>query len=61
MREGSCFEVLDHLITARDEELIPEDLLERGRDLVGSAARLLNGYMNYLKRAKPGKTASPDG
>src|SRR5690348_4438454 len=49
---GSCWEVLDHLITSRDEELLPEDFLVRGRELVGNAIRLLNGYMRYLKRAK---------
>jgi four helix bundle protein len=48
---GSCWEVLDHLITARDETLIDDTALARGRELVQTAARLLNGYMNYLKRA----------
>ena len=48
---GSCWEVLDHLITGRDEELISIELLARGRELVNSAVKLLNGYMNYLKRA----------
>jgi four helix bundle protein len=52
---GSCWEVLDHLIAAADEDLISSDLLGRGRELVGHAVRLLNGYMNYLKRA--GKSA----
>ncbi len=41
------------MITALDEELIPREMLQRGRDLTGSAVRLLNGYMNYLKRAQP--------
>ena len=54
---GSCWEVLDHLITANDDNLITAELLNRGRDLVGQAVRLLNGYMNYLKRA----VASPVG
>jgi four helix bundle protein len=49
---GSCYEVLDHLITAHDERLIPDELLQRGRDLVGTAVRLVNGYLNYLKRAE---------
>lgn len=48
---GSCYEVLDHLITAKDENLISVELLEKGRDLVTNAAKLVNGYMNYLKRA----------
>ena len=50
---GSCWEVLDHLITSHDEKLLPEDLLFRGRELVGSSVRLLSGYMGYLKREKP--------
>jgi hypothetical protein len=41
--------VLDHLITASDEQLVPDELLARGRELVGHAVRLLNGYMSYLK------------
>jgi four helix bundle protein len=47
---GSCWEVLDHLITSCDEQLIGDDLLARGRELVGHSVRLLSGYMNYLKR-----------
>jgi four helix bundle protein len=48
---GSCWEVLDHLIAAHDEGLIPNVLLVRGREAISNAVRLLNGYMNYLKRA----------
>ena len=48
---GSCCEVLDHLITACDEGLIPITLLDQGRALVSRANQLLNGYMAYLKRA----------
>ena len=48
---GSCYEVLDHLIAANDEDIIPDELLEKGRSLVTNAAKLVNGYMNYLKRA----------
>lgn len=48
---GSCYEVLDHLITAVDEELTTPELLLQGRKLVNSAVRLINGYMTYLKRA----------
>jgi four helix bundle protein len=47
---GSCWEVLDHLITATDEKLLSQELLLDGREFVGHAVRLLNGYMNYLKR-----------
>jgi len=48
---GSCWEVLDHLITAVDEGLISTELLDRGRTLVDRAVRLTNGYMRYLKNA----------
>ena len=54
---GSCWEVLDHLIAATDEKLLSEELLARGRELVGQAVRLLNGYMNYLKRTQ---NSAPD-
>lgn len=47
---GSCTEVLDHLITARDENLISEELLVHGRGKIESALKLINGYMSYLKR-----------
>lgn len=48
---GSCCEVLDHLITARDEGMIDESLLIAGRAKVESTLKLINGYMSYLKRA----------
>jgi four helix bundle protein len=48
---GSCWEVLDHLITANDEDLLKTELLDHGRSQVAHSVKLLNGYMNYLKRA----------
>jgi four helix bundle protein len=48
---GSAWEVLDHLITANDEEMISDEMLAAGRELVNTSVKLLNGYMNYLKRA----------
>ncbi len=48
---GSCCEVLDHLITAKDEGMIDENLLVAGRGKVDLALKLINGYMGYLKRA----------
>ena len=47
---GSCTEVLDHLITAVDEGLVPEDLLKKCRGLATIAERLLNGYIRYLQK-----------
>jgi four helix bundle protein len=48
---GSCWETLDHLITAHDEELISADMLENGRSLINKAVKLINGYMHYLYKA----------
>src|ERR1700745_2456121 len=48
---GSCYEVLDHLITAADEQFISPELLERCRALVTQSVRLINGYVRYLKGA----------
>lgn len=56
---GSCHEVLDHLITACDEELISEETLQRGRELAATAIRLISGYMKYLKRAHESPTPNP--
>ena len=55
---GSCYEALDHLITAHDEQLVSDEMLQRGRDLTDGAVKLLNGYMNYLKKARPTTTNS---
>jgi four helix bundle protein len=48
---GSCWEVLDHLITANDEDFLKSELLDQGRSQVARSVKLLNGYMNYLKKA----------
>jgi four helix bundle protein len=48
---GSCTEVLDHLITAVDEQLISAEMLGVGREKVTRTLQLLNGYIAYLKRA----------
>ncbi|HEX4638750.1 MAG TPA: four helix bundle protein [Chthoniobacterales bacterium] len=47
---GSCWEVLDHLITGKDENLLPDELVQQGRQLVSTAVTVINGYMRYLKR-----------
>jgi len=57
---GSCWEVLDHLITGVDEGLIPPEMLSKGRKLVNTAVKLINGYMNYLKRAGKNSTVRED-
>lgn len=47
---GSCWETLDHLITANDEGLISGELLEQGRQLVNQAVKVTNGYISYLQK-----------
>lgn len=47
---GSVYEVLDHLVTTNDEGMVSDELLEQGREQVTVAVRLINGYMNYLKK-----------
>jgi four helix bundle protein len=55
---GSCSEVLDHLITARDEELISDELLGVGRAKVGRTLQVINGYIGYLRRSAAGPSAT---
>ena len=38
---GSCWEVLDHLITADDEGLLPADVIARRKTLVHEAVKVL--------------------
>lgn len=48
---GSCWETVDHMITAHDEQLISADLLAQGREIASKAVALLNGYISYLRKA----------
>ena len=52
---GSLLETLDHLITAFDEKYITAEQLKELKLHNDTCGRLLNGYINYLKRAKPPK------
>ena len=49
---GSAYEVLDHFITAVDEGLLDPASLQRCRELVEKAVKLLNGYIRYLETRK---------
>jgi four helix bundle protein len=49
---GSAYEVLDHLITACDEEYAGEEKLSEGRALIETAVKLINGYVRYLENQK---------
>jgi four helix bundle protein len=48
---GSLYELIDDLITARDEGYIAEQEYIQGRAKIERALQLLNGYINYLERS----------
>lgn len=49
---GSLNELLDHCIAAYDEEYIDEENLKNYREKINSNLRILNGYINYLRKQK---------
>lgn len=52
---GSLLETLEHLITATDEGYITAENLQDFRNKIDSCGKLLNGYINYLRKSKPQK------
>ena len=49
---GSLYELTDQYITSLDEQFISDKDYKHGRELINKAMGLLNGYINYLQRAK---------
>jgi len=49
---GSLYELLDQFITALDENYISEEVYIKCKKQVVECLAVLNGYINYLKRAK---------
>ena len=49
---GSLHETLDHLMIALEEEYINNEQYIEGKKLILDAVAILNGYINYLERAK---------
>jgi four helix bundle protein len=49
---GSLYELKDQLITAMDEKYITIDEMQEGKVLIDKSLALLNGYINYLTKAK---------
>ena len=49
---GSLHELIDQYITASDEKYITNEEYNKGRELINSAMALLNGYINYMGKAK---------
>jgi four helix bundle protein len=52
MSRGSLMETLEHLITAFDETYISSEELLEFKTHIDKCGQLLNGYINYLKKAK---------
>ena len=49
---GSLYELIDQLITSKDDEYITSEEYEEGRTLISKALPLLNGYIRYLTQRK---------
>ena len=49
---GSLYELIDQLITSKDDGYITSEEYQKGRSLISKALPLLNGYIGYLSRQK---------
>lgn len=49
---GSLFEVIDHLTVAEEEKYITEYQLKEFKGAIQECCAILNGFINYLQRAK---------
>lgn len=49
---GSLFELIDHLTVSREENYISEEVYQEFRNDIDGCLALLNGYINYLLKAK---------
>ncbi|MDP2059498.1 MAG: four helix bundle protein [Flavobacteriaceae bacterium] len=52
MARGSLNETLNHVINALDENYIDDTVLKSFRVIYDKCSALINGYINYLKKAK---------
>lgn len=48
---GSLYELVDDLITSKDENFISDEEYTKGRVKIDKALAILNGYINYLNKA----------
>ncbi len=51
---GSLFELIEHLYVALDEDYIDKKTFNNLKTEVNEIIKLLNGYINYLKKRKEG-------
>ena len=59
---GSLYELVDHVIVAFEEKYISESQLKELRTDIEECLAILNGFINYLNRAKEqnGKVNEPE-
>jgi four helix bundle protein len=55
---GSLYELIDHLIVAHDEEYISESELKDFKNEIEKCLAVLNGFINYLIKAKSQNVAN---
>lgn len=49
---GSLYELIDDLITCKEDNYVSESEYKEGRGLIDTAIRLVNGYIKYLSSRK---------
>ncbi len=49
---GSLYETLEHLMCAKDEGFINDEQFNNTNELILECLKILNGYVQYLKKAK---------
>jgi len=52
---GPLFELIDHLITSREEKYISDEVFNEVRNEIDDCLALPKGYMTYLVKAKSSK------
>jgi four helix bundle protein len=57
---GSLYEIVDHLIVAEEEKYISKEELKDYKDEIENCLAVLNGFINYLGRAKQNKVNEPE-
>jgi four helix bundle protein len=57
---GSLYELVDHFIVARDEGYISGEELNNIKHQIANALAVLNGFINYLLKAKATKNVASD-
>jgi four helix bundle protein len=57
---GSLYELIDHLIVASEENYISEETLKGIKSEIFECLAILNGYINYLDRAKTENTQAKE-